>query len=127
MPKCAKCVERGQTWSGSPPVCWWETDSHRDNWNCATVNEIRDLEGSACADYRFCDDQKYMTIMIDGVELDGGRSPLALWVSWYKQRGRTDEMWLLYYAFPPEIPSESDLLAILAHVGRSPRSPAFFR
>lgn len=119
--KCAKCIERGQTWQGSPPVCAWDRQPHdnwsfRDNWNCATLNEIRDLEGSPLADYRWSEDQKYLTILIDGVELPRGRTPMALWVSWYKSRGRTDAVWLLYYDRPPEQPDEADLLAILAHV-----------
>lgn len=119
MNKCNLCRERGKTWSGSNPVCAWESDEFSNNWNCATLNAIRDLEGHEDADYRFCDDQKYMTIKIDGVDLRDG-SPLALWVTWYKQRGRTDEMFLLWGGRPPSQPSEDDLVRILGLLGRHP-------
>lgn len=119
MAKCKKCIDRGQTWGGSPPVCAFD-GNFADNWNCATLNEIRDLEGTDLADYRWSEDQKYMTILIDGVDLPRGRSPMALWVSWYKSRGRTDAVWLLSYYGAPERPDEEDLLTILAHLKPTP-------
>lgn len=112
---CKACKARGQTWSGSAPVCAFDGE-FSDNWNCATVNAIRDIvyEGGpprTGVDYQYCDDQKYATVKVDEVEFDEGRY-LALWVSWYKNRGGTDAMWLLSKKGPPRRPTEDELLAI---------------
>ncbi len=43
---CPACVERGKTWKGDDPKCGF-TDGIRvfttDNWNCATLNSLRDV------------------------------------------------------------------------------------
>ena len=122
MPECIACAARGKTWNGSDPRCAFETGAFSpENWNCATVNALRELvyEGQnpmpPGVDYRYCDDQKYATVCIDDVELDGARIGLALWVSWYKSRGSTEAVWLLSQDAPPRAPSEAELRAILTH------------
>ena len=40
---------------------------------------------------------------------------LALWVSWYKDRGTTDAMWVLSSDRVPRAPTEEELLLIYAH------------
>ena len=120
---CAACAERGKTWNGSDPVCAFANGAFsEDNWSCATVERLREVvcEGQnpmpPHVDYRFCFDQKYATVQIDHVEdAQGERIGLALWVSWYKNRGRTEAMWVLDADKPPRAPTESELLAILAH------------
>jgi len=86
-----------------------------DNWNCATANAIRDLTGqddpSDHADCRYCDDQWYSTIKVHDVEL--GADAYALWVTWYKHRGRTEGMWLLGSDVPAR-PTEADAVAIIS-------------
>lgn len=76
---------------------------------------IRDLvhewSPHKAVDYRYCDDQKYATVFVD--EIDGADGALALWVTWYKDRGRTDGMWLLSSSKPPRAPTESECLAIV--------------
>ncbi len=134
MPECKACAARGKTWNGSDARCAFETGAFSaENWNCATLNALRDLvyEGQnpmpPGVDYRYCDDQKYATVHIDGVELDGERIGLALWVSWYKSRGSTEAVWLLSESAAPRAPTERELLAILAHyriaVPGAPASP----
>ena len=113
---CAKCGERGKDWNGSDPICAFTESHSKENWNCETLNKIRDIcyEGQKLpdyVDYQYCEDEKYATINISGIELD--KSPLALWVSWYKNRGRTDALWLLYADHPPKTPSEKECIKII--------------
>ena len=115
---CKMCKERGQTWEGDKPRCAFESGVFdEDNWQCATINALRDLvyEGQSPmpprVDYRYCEDQKYATVCIDGIE--GADGALALWVSWYKNRGGTDQAWLLYDDGAPAKPTERQVLAIL--------------
>ena len=112
------CSERGQTWSGDAPICSFPNGGEfsRNGWNCATANAIRDLTGQdkphPAADHRYCDDQHYSTIQIDEIDLPGNGA-YALWVTWYKHRGRTDAMWLLSEDETRK-PTEADALAIIA-------------
>jgi hypothetical protein len=117
--QCKACKERVKDWDGDDPICAFPCQAfNTHNWNCATVNLLRDLvyEGAPQiprgVDYQYCDDMKYATVKVDEIEgLQGG--PLALWVSWYKQRGGTDHMWLLYSKQLPRSPRESEILAIV--------------
>lgn len=113
---CAACKERGQTWNGDPPKCAFRGGKpfSPDNWNCATVGMIRDIvyEGGVLpseVDYQWCDDQKYATVNVSQIEELGA---LALWVTWYKSRGRTEEMWLLTSGEKPRRPTEAECLLI---------------
>ena len=115
---CKMCKERGKTWEGDNPTCFlfrW-----KDNWNCATLNAIRDIcyEGSPLPDgvrYTYVDDMKYATIRINS---DDEYIGLCLYVEWYKNRGGTDEMWLLGNG-EPQRPNEKQLLMIIDQYGRS--------
>ncbi len=127
--QCTACALRGKNWQGDDPRCAFTgplSTFSADNWNCATVNAVRDLvwEGQSPmppgVDYRYCSDQKYATVHIDEVELHGERIGLALWVSWYKSRGGTEALWLLREDGPPRRPTEAELLAVLEHYGRAP-------
>ena len=120
---CKMCKERGQTWSGSAPSCYF--DKPVNNWNCATVNAIRDIvyEGQdlpvgVC--YTYCDDEKYATIKIDDVDDDRGNYiGRCLYVAWYKNRGETEALWILNGEYDePRKPTESELLAIIRYYRR---------
>ena len=117
--QCRMCQSRKKDWSGDNPKCSFINDGEfsTDGWNCATANAIRDLcgqdEGNDAADYRYCDDQNYSTIKIDNIELPSGYA-LALWVSWYKHRGRTEAMWLLSESGEPRLPTAADCESIIA-------------
>jgi len=115
---CAACKERGKTWRGDDPKCAFQDGRmfNPDNWNCATVGMLRDVvyEGQdlpACVDYQYCDDMKYATVLVDGFDVADGA--MAAWVAWYKSRGRTDAIWLLYSDQPPRRPTEAECLAIV--------------
>ena len=112
--QCAMCQERGKTWGGENPKCFLQ--GFEDNWNCATLNAIRNIcfEGNELpgwVDYQYCDDEKYATIRISEIDIE--RNPLALWVQWYKSRGHTQALWLLYSDRPPKQPNEDELLSII--------------
>ncbi len=120
MKPCKMCEARGgQTWPGDAPKCSFPDDGefNEGGWNCATANAIRDLTGQdephPKADYRYCDDQNYSTLHIYDVELPNDTYAYALWVTWYKHRGRTEGMWLLTCDAPPRKPTEADALAII--------------
>ncbi len=121
---CKLCEKRGQTWIGSAPACYF--DSPDRNWNCATVNAIRDIvyEGQELKDgvhYEYCDDEKFATINIheitDDKENHIGR---CLYVAWYKQRGSTEALWILDGEDDvPRKPTEAELIAIIKQYARS--------
>lgn len=117
---CKMCKERGKTWSGSDPTCYFDNLDH--NWNCATVNAIRDIcyEGQdlpAGVNYEYCDDEKFATIKIDEVEDNKGNYiGRCLYVAWYKSRGSTEALWILDgEGDTPRKPTEEELLAIIKY------------
>lgn len=121
---CDACRKRGKTWRGDDPSCSFQDGGafSREGWNCATANLIRDVSGQdrphPNADCRYIDDQWYSTIMIPPeIELDSGPA-YALWITWYKHRGRTDAMWLLSED-APRLPNEKDCVEILRALGVS--------
>lgn len=112
---CKACKDTPKDWNGSDRKCAFIESSFGKNWNCATVNLIREICGDIDnlpdgVSYQYCDDQKYATIKVD--HINGVGSALALWVTWYKSRGATDAMWLLFEKHPPRKPTESELLNI---------------
>jgi hypothetical protein len=105
---CKMCRERGQTWVGDSPKCAFEENVFSPrNWNCATVNAVRNL---AEEQHVHKDDQNYSFIPYKGEE--GGEDEF-LYLSWYKSRGCTETMWLVTYGEPPRLPTEEDCLRIL--------------
>lgn len=118
---CEACKRRGKDWNGSDPKCAFLTGRFSpDNWSCATAGLIRELQpdlGDAPEDGIFHkreNDQNQMLVHIkDDCVGDGHLPGLALWVSWYKSRGRTDAMWLLNEHDSPVPPTEHDVLAIV--------------
>ncbi len=133
---CEECKKRGKTWPGDDPKCAFARGAFdAENWNCASVNLLRDLvyEGQSPmpsgVDYRYCEDQKYATVQVDHVE--GVEGALALWVTWYKSRGRTEGAWLMFSDQPPRPPTEDELMAVVRHyspnvevTGKPPRGAA---
>lgn len=116
MSECAACKTRGKTWEGSDPKCAFLEGEFGDNWNCASVNAIRDLCDRKLPSYkdgiyvRCCEDQWYAIIDVSHIRLD--RFSYALWLTWYKGRGRTEEMWLLGSGIAPRKPTASELVLI---------------
>lgn len=116
------CQERGKTWEGGDPICSFPDGGEFSSagWNCATANAVRSLFGDGWKpptnpkiNFQHCDDQKFGVINVDEVDMPSGRNVEALWVGWYKRRGRTEAMWLLGYSAAPRRPTEADCLSIV--------------
>ena len=123
---CKMCLERTKNWCGDDSVCYFDDPSR--NWNCATLNGIRDIcyEGpgqlpkserlrATGVHYEYCDDYKFATINIhdvqDSKENYFGR---CLYVVWYKNSGATEALWILDGENDtPRTPTEDELLAII--------------
>ena len=77
---CKRCVARGQTWPGDPPKCAFpEGVFVSDNWNCATMNELRDIVYKLAT---WNEDQYTAAIPLD--------CGWFIVLGWYKNRGRTE-------------------------------------
>jgi hypothetical protein len=101
--------------------CAFETEIFsKDNWNCCTLDLIRDLcyEGQKLhpyINYQYCEDQKYAIFNISYLdEIDGD----ALWISWYKNRGKTDSIWILDSYNIPRLPTEEECILISKYFKR---------
>lgn len=115
--QCLLCKNNPHPKGNDPRKCAFD-GTFQNNWNCGTINLIRELtfEGQPTIpgiEYHFCDEQKYATVRISEVENESGdRFGLALWLTWYKSRGSTEAMWILSDKAPPRLPTEQELLAI---------------
>jgi len=126
---CKMCKERGKPdYLGSDPICYF--DDPRGNWNCATVNEVRGIVGGELGWGAYnlprgvyvtqCDDEHYATLRLDEIDdlynEEKETFPYCLYVQWYKNRGRTEELWILGEKNgEPRRPTEAELLAIVAY------------
>lgn len=123
--ECEACKARGKTWEGTDPTCGFLRGGfHAENWNCATCNEIRDLAQTQDNDrinHQCEENQHYATISLLDIDVlpkedEKGfmnAQPVCLWVGWYKSRGRTEAMWLMFENTPPRPPTEVECRAIL--------------
>ena len=80
LEQCRRCRERGKTWNGSDPKCGFKDGIFaEDNWNCATLNALRDfVDGDGVA---YFEDQ-YMAL------IESSEGIIA--IGWYKSRGATE-------------------------------------
>jgi len=93
---CKLCKERGKPESfGSDPKCAFPDGVFTsDNWNCATMNALRDIAGS----YRHGNEDQYAEV-IPATDDD---ECTHIVLTWYKSRGRTEGAWMLFDDRPPE-------------------------
>lgn len=95
-----------------------------ENWCCELLEALRALaeddlnrpDGVAYTDHG----QKFVSYAIDQVLLDDEPLGLTLWMSWYKDRGRIEALWLLDEHNAPRRPSEREIVAVLQAYGRTP-------
>ena len=89
---CKLCETTRKDWDGDDRVCAFPDGIFSDdNWNCATVNKLREL----AENYRvYGDDQSIAVIPIPEMkEYNSG----WLVLNWYKNRGRTDVAQVISY------------------------------
>lgn len=129
MNQCKACQVRVKDWNGDDPKCAFATDVFSiDNWRCATIGKIRELvsserHDSILANLYGTDGQKYATVDTANIQVakwsdeDGWETPnpVCLWIGWYKNRGSTEGMYLMFEHLPPRPPTEAECLAILKY------------
>lgn len=115
--KCSACKDRPKFWKGSDPKCAF-AGGHEwssDNWNCATTGLIRRLFDGALLEgvsHQWDNDQNTGMVCAQGLASED--RPLSLWLTWYKNRGRTEQMWLMFDNKQPRRPTEAELVALAA-------------
>lgn len=86
MSDCKRCKERGKTWNGNDPRCGFSSGVFSSNWNCATLNELRDIENLPDAVQVYSEDHNAALIPF-GAEF--------VCLVWYKRRGECDQAWVI--------------------------------
>lgn len=102
---CKLCLERGKTWEGDDPVCFWDEGS---NWCCVTLGEfIYEFYG----DLQWWEDQCTGHFLIRGYPtLLTLSSAIALWITRYKHRGHVEQVLILFDDQPPRKPTEEEFM-----------------
>ncbi len=99
MTQCKRCIERGTPKNfGSEPECgFYPTGIFKsDNWNCATLNKLREVIQEKYEDkIVYSRDERLITIPLDHNPEDTIIEADFLIVGWYKQRGRTQTALLI--------------------------------
>ena len=120
---CKACIEREKYWNGGDPICASDGDFN-DNWMCATLNKLREaltdedgwhkLEDTPIIKTFRREDQT--TVFVDLLDFDPTSEIYAdsLFVTWYKRRGETENVLLLFNeGKEPKIPTEEELLEVI--------------
>jgi hypothetical protein len=98
---CPGCKSRGKPWNGQDPKCAFHNGEtfDPDNWQCATMNALRDLADRPGATH-YQEDSRvavlpYNTgdVAQDDDDLINVRGFIVL--AWYKDRGTTDQAFLM--------------------------------
>jgi len=96
---CKRCKERDKDgawreWAGSKPQCAFKRGVFTgDNWNCATMNELRLI-----ADDRLQTCNRHNDCSFGYVPVGNGR---YIAMSWYKQRGTVGQAVTMFLDEPP--------------------------
>jgi hypothetical protein len=90
---CRSCKERGKTWNGDDPTCAFENGVFSvDNWNCATMNKLRQISrdiNTYMRDDMSCGSIGYVPMSNDYASDDFDTLGGYIVMTWYKDRGRT--------------------------------------
>jgi hypothetical protein len=91
---CKRCEERGKTWEGSDPKCAFDDNGvfNGDNWNCATMNKLRNIAEELETGWRddnSCGSIGYVPMDNDYAPDDFNTYGGYIVMMWYKERGRT--------------------------------------
>ena len=118
--ECPSCVTRGKTWEGSDPKCAFTTGVFSsNNWNCATLNKLRELT-YLCANHvqhTRVDEQNYCTLPLTEVPyfqtINSNETAVCLYFSWYKSRGLTEVLYIMFDTASPREPTLKEVEAII--------------
>ncbi len=92
---CKLCKERGKTWNGDNPKCAFvEGIFNRNNWNCATMNYLRDIIDELSTGMRNDSDSASIGYIPfgdieNGDYLFGNYNSGYIVLTWYKNQGKT--------------------------------------
>lgn len=91
---CKLCDKRDKTWSGDDPKCAFDNNGifTKDNWNCATMNELRNIVDKVETNFRddnSCGSIGYVPMVHDYASDDFDTFGGYIVMMWYKERGRT--------------------------------------
>jgi hypothetical protein len=91
--KCGMCKKRSKTWNGDDPKCAFENGVFSpNNWNCATMNELRNIAEEIEMSHRYD-----LTVGSFGtVPWECNRSKGIVFMTWYKERGKTSNAIVMY-------------------------------
>jgi hypothetical protein len=85
---CPKCKIRIKDWNGDDPKCAFPENTFiSENWNCATMNELRDLAQDT-NQIVWSEDHSCAALVVPG-------EPCFIILGWYKSRGQTEYASLL--------------------------------
>lgn len=81
--QCPRCEERKKDWESDDPVCGFTKQGNfkPDNWNCATLNALRELSESPT----YCGDYRMSVIAMEDIGFGI--------LKWYKDRGNTEDFY----------------------------------
>ena len=85
---CKACMKRGKTWQGDDPRCAFDKYGNftQDNWNCATINKLRELTRLAYGGFDYRDDDSAGTVYVLQIpEIDEAQGYVIM--TGYKNRG----------------------------------------
>lgn len=90
---CLLCLSRGKNWNGDDPKCAFENGVFNpDNWNCATMNELREIA-----------EKVGLTRRNDLDSASFGAVPFEegyIVMTWYKNRGTTGNAQVMWDGEP---------------------------
>lgn len=99
MSACHRCVARGTMKNTATPKCAFESGTFSgNNFLCATSTALRDLlstgfEVTAGVAASYVDDTTFVSVPIDIESIEGAAFMI---MSWYKRRGCTDVIAIVY-------------------------------
>ena len=109
--KCKYCKTTPRDWSENDIKCYKEYGN--DNWTCETLLQIRNLQytENEKISYHFYNDQNTLQIEVSDI-LNNGK---WLWLTWYKHRGNTEQLWILSDRDDPRNPKIKELYKIIEY------------
>lgn len=90
---CPRCATRVKTWKGDDPKCAFPDGVFTaDNWNCATMNALRDVQESRGNVTAYMDDEWAATLPVRiDPPVDGDPTVFFIIMQGYKRRGRVQQ------------------------------------
>ena len=124
---CKKCRERVKDWNGSDPKCAFESGVFdTDNWNCATMNALREIADRDESRILYNEDER--AYLMRGVWADEeGRGCDYVVLTWYKSRGCTTWAMSFFDQEPPQPLTLKEAEAILAQHEVTAKSGVLWR